>query len=73
VVSTGNEDALTDEFPLYMREPIFRWMHDELDVDNGWLKADTFVDFKMPCVPTSDSGGTATFSGTRLHFPTFGS
>lgn len=46
VVPTGREEALTEEFPGYLREAIFRWLKSEVQVNSGYARSDKFVDFQ---------------------------
>ena len=46
IVQTGREEALTEEFPGYLREAIFRWMKREANVSHGYADSHKFVDFQ---------------------------
>lgn len=46
VVPTGREDALTEQFPGYLREALFRWMARAANVDRGYVYPDKFIDFQ---------------------------
>lgn len=46
VIPTGREEALTDKFPGYMREPIFQWMKGVLGEKHGYVYSHKFVDFQ---------------------------
>lgn len=46
MVATGREEALTEEFPGYLREAIFRWLKGEVNVSGGYADTDRFVDFQ---------------------------
>ncbi|MDN3240980.1 hypothetical protein [Glycomyces tritici] len=46
VVPTGREEALTEEFPSYLREAIFRWFQSVLGAESGYVYSHKFVDFQ---------------------------
>jgi len=46
VVPTGREEALSEEFPGYLREAVFRWMQGEVKVSSGYVYSHKFVDFQ---------------------------
>jgi hypothetical protein len=46
VIPTGREEALTDKFPSYLREPIFRWMGKAANESHGIVYSHKFVDFQ---------------------------
>lgn len=47
VVSTGREDVLTETFPGYLREAVFKWLHGQLNVNgSGHLNTDRLVEFQ---------------------------
>jgi hypothetical protein len=45
-VPTSREEALTEEFPSYLREAVFRWFQDVLGVKNDYVRPHQFVDFQ---------------------------
>ncbi|MFZ7087239.1 hypothetical protein [Curtobacterium sp. RRHDQ10] len=46
VIPTGREEALTEQFPGYLREAIFRWLKSEVEINSGYARSDNFVDFQ---------------------------
>jgi len=46
VVPTGNEEALVEEFPKYLREAVFEWLRTQAGVQSGNLYAEKFVEFQ---------------------------
>ena len=46
VIPTGKEDALTEQFPGYLREAIFRWMQGVMEVSSGYAYTHKLVDFQ---------------------------
>ncbi|MBT2496008.1 hypothetical protein J7E45_10350 [Microbacterium sp. ISL-59] len=46
VIPTGREDALTEEFPSYLREALFRWMARAVNEDRGYVYRNRFIDFQ---------------------------
>ncbi|MBP2456898.1 hypothetical protein ABID70_002422 [Clavibacter michiganensis] len=45
-VPTGREDALTETFPAYMREAVFKWMKKALGIERDYVRATPFVEFQ---------------------------
>jgi hypothetical protein len=46
VVPTGNEDYLSEGWPGYLREAVFRWMQGELSYRNGRIYTTKLVEFQ---------------------------
>lgn len=46
VIPTGREDALSESFPGYLREAIFRWMARAASEDHGYVYSHKFVDYQ---------------------------
>jgi hypothetical protein len=45
-VSTGREDALTETFPVYLREAVFRWVNSTLGGNRNYVYSTRFIDFQ---------------------------
>jgi hypothetical protein len=45
-VPTGREDALSEKFPSYLREAVFRWMKVPLRVKDDYIYTNALVDFQ---------------------------
>ena len=46
VVPTGRREALVEEFPRYLREAIFQWMHDSLESSSGFVSTEFLINFQ---------------------------
>lgn len=46
VVPTGRREALIEEFPDYLREAIFQWMHDSLESSSGFVSTEFLINFQ---------------------------
>lgn len=46
VIPNGREEALTEEFPGYLREAIFRWVEGVIGTDYNYAYGTKFVDFQ---------------------------
>lgn len=46
VIPTGREDALTEQFPSYLREALFRWMARAVLEDHGYVYPNEFIAFQ---------------------------
>ncbi|GAA4267743.1 hypothetical protein [Frondihabitans peucedani] len=45
-IPTGREEALTEDFPGYLREAVFRWMQSQVTVTSSNIDSNKFVDFQ---------------------------
>lgn len=45
-IPTGREEALTEKFPSYLRESIFRWMSTVVNESHGFVYSHRFIDFQ---------------------------
>lgn len=46
MIPTGREEALTEEFPGYLREAIFGWVRGQIGVSSGYAYSTKFVEFQ---------------------------
>jgi len=46
LIPTTTHEALTEEFPIYLREALFGWLHDAMGVKTGYMYSHKFVDFQ---------------------------